>query len=116
MVVEKSRIHRVDDTVRAPRAEMTGARARFGILDRLVRADEEEPILKELGDVYCYRARSNADLPDDIGDLDAVVVWHELPVTREILTRLKRCRAVIRAGVGYDSVDLAAASELGIPV
>jgi phosphoglycerate dehydrogenase-like enzyme len=96
--------------------EVAPPRARFGILDRLECADEEEPILKDLGDVYCYRARGNADLPDDIGDLDAVMVWHELAVTAEILARLKRCRAVVRAGVGYDSVDLAAASRLGIPV
>ncbi|MGH3888238.1 MAG: C-terminal binding protein [Pseudonocardiaceae bacterium] len=95
---------------------MTAPRAKFGILDRLEHADEEESILADVGDVYCYRARSNTDLPDDISELDAVMVWHELAVTKEILTRLTRCRVVVRAGVGYDSVDLAAASMLGIPV
>ncbi len=95
---------------------MTSLRAKFGILDRLEHADEEKTILDDVGDVYCYRARSNTDLPDEIGELDAVMVWHELAVTEEILTRLTRCRAVVRAGVGYDSVDLAAASKLGIPV
>jgi phosphoglycerate dehydrogenase-like enzyme len=95
---------------------MNAPRAKFGILDRLECADEEEPILKDLGDVHCYRARSNAELPDDIGELDAVMVWHELAITEEILTRLKRCRVVVRAGVGVDSVNLGAASRLGIPV
>jgi phosphoglycerate dehydrogenase-like enzyme len=37
-------------------------------------------------------------------------------ITREVLPRLERVQAVITSGVGYDGVDIQAATELGIPV
>lgn len=37
-------------------------------------------------------------------------------LTGEVLRQLPRCRAVIRYGVGYDTVDAAAAAECGIAV
>lgn len=47
---------------------------------------------------------------------DAMVVWHEMKVDRALIATLKRCRIIVRAGVGFDHIDLAAAAELGIPV
>ena len=47
---------------------------------------------------------------------DAVVVWHEMKVDAGFLDRLGRCRIVVRAGVGYDHIDLEAAAARGIPV
>ena len=37
-------------------------------------------------------------------------------MTTEVVQRLKHCRAIIRNGVGFDSVDIAAAAKAGIPV
>jgi lactate dehydrogenase-like 2-hydroxyacid dehydrogenase len=37
-------------------------------------------------------------------------------VTREVLQRLSRCRIVVQGGVGFNTVDIAAAADLGIPV
>ncbi len=48
-------------------------------------------------------------------DADVVVV-NMVPVTRELVTAWKRCRLVIRHGVGYDNVDLAALNDAGIPL
>jgi phosphoglycerate dehydrogenase-like enzyme len=45
-----------------------------------------------------------------------MIVWHNTPIGAPGLGRLKQCRAVIRNGVGFDSVDIAAARQLGIPV
>jgi phosphoglycerate dehydrogenase-like enzyme len=47
---------------------------------------------------------------------DALVVWHEMKLDRALLSSLSRCRIVVRAGVGFDHIDLEAAAELGIPV
>jgi D-3-phosphoglycerate dehydrogenase len=47
---------------------------------------------------------------------DAMVVWHEMKVDRPLLATLKRCRIIVRAGVGFDHIDLEAAAERGIPV
>jgi len=37
-------------------------------------------------------------------------------LTREVIAQLQRCRCIIRAGAGYDSVDYEAATEMGIMV
>lgn len=47
---------------------------------------------------------------------DGMVVWHEMKVDGALLDRSPRCRIVVRAGVGFDHIDLAAAAERGIPV
>jgi D-3-phosphoglycerate dehydrogenase len=38
------------------------------------------------------------------------------PITAEVLEGLPRCRAVMKAGVGVDTIDIAAATRLGIAV
>ncbi len=49
-------------------------------------------------------------------DFDGVIIGSE-PFSAEIMAGLKdRLKAVIRFGVGYDAVDLDAATQLGIPV
>jgi phosphoglycerate dehydrogenase-like enzyme len=47
---------------------------------------------------------------------DGLVVWHEMPIDERLIARLDRCRIIVRAGVGFDHVDLAAAERAGIPV
>src|SRR6185295_7043897 len=47
---------------------------------------------------------------------DALVVWHEMKVDRALVAMLERCRIIVRAGVGFDHIDLDAAAEAGIPV
>jgi D-3-phosphoglycerate dehydrogenase len=37
-------------------------------------------------------------------------------INRDIIWQLERCRCIIRVGIGYDSVDVAAATERGIMV
>ncbi|MYR92459.1 MULTISPECIES: NAD(P)-dependent oxidoreductase [unclassified Streptomyces] len=48
-------------------------------------------------------------------DAEAALVGHE-PLSAEVLSRAPRLRAVVRTGVGYDSVDTDAAARLGITV
>lgn len=45
-----------------------------------------------------------------------MIVWHNTPIGAPGMARLKNCVALIRNGVGFDSVEIAAARELGIPV
>ena len=49
---------------------------------------------------------------------EARVIWLEWTphLTRDVLQRLPRCGLVMRWGVGYDQIDVAAATELGIAV
>ncbi len=63
------------------------------------------------------RAHVLADLPaESLAACDAIVVWHEMLIDRAFVATLKRCRIIVRAGVGFDHIDLAAAAEAGIPV
>jgi D-3-phosphoglycerate dehydrogenase len=57
-----------------------------------------------------------ADLADAIADADAVLVRSATRITRESLSKATRLKAIGRAGVGVDTIDVDAASELGIPV
>lgn len=47
---------------------------------------------------------------------DALVVWHEMKIDATVIDRLENCRAIVRAGVGFDHIDLDAAAARGIPV
>jgi phosphoglycerate dehydrogenase-like enzyme len=64
-----------------------------------------------------FRERSLAGLPAEALQLcDAIVIWHEMRIDSTFLAALKRCRIIVRAGVGFDHIDLEAAAELGLPV
>lgn len=64
-----------------------------------------------------FRERSLQGLPLEALQLcDAIVVWHEMRIDSKFLAALKRCRIIVRAGVGFDHIDLRAAAELGLPV
>ncbi|HVY19706.1 MAG TPA: C-terminal binding protein [Bauldia sp.] len=63
------------------------------------------------------RARTLNGIPAEaLAACDAVVVWHEMLIDRAFVAALKRCRIIVRAGVGFDHIDLAAAAEAGLPV
>ena len=56
------------------------------------------------------------DFPPEVLGAAALILWHSLPVDAALISRLRGCRALIRNGVGFDSVDLAAAAARGLPV
>jgi phosphoglycerate dehydrogenase-like enzyme len=61
--------------------------------------------------------RLTADaLPQEVLDAAAIIIWHSLTVNSAAIERLKNCRALIRNGVGFDSIDIAAAAARGIAV
>ena len=50
-------------------------------------------------------------------DGDLVIVQSLRPLlTREVIGQIPRCRCIVRLGIGYDSVDVDAATRQGIPV
>jgi C-terminal binding protein len=51
-----------------------------------------------------------------IEEADAVMVYHNLSLTRKTLERLKHCKLIVRCGVGFDNVDGAFARSCGIPL
>jgi D-3-phosphoglycerate dehydrogenase len=65
--------------------------------------------------VRYLRISSAAEVVEQCADVDVIIKgWIDLP--REALERLPRLKAIIRAGIGVDMVDIAAATDLGILV
>jgi D-3-phosphoglycerate dehydrogenase / 2-oxoglutarate reductase len=57
-----------------------------------------------------------ASLLDEVRDADALIVRSSTKVTAELIAAASRLRAIGRAGVGVDNVDLEAATRRGIVV
>jgi phosphoglycerate dehydrogenase-like enzyme len=53
---------------------------------------------------------------DALARADGIVSWHEMPIAAEFIAKVPRCRVIVRAGVGFDHIDLEAAGRVGIPV
>lgn len=54
--------------------------------------------------------------PGEWPSCEALIAYDEVRLDARWLNRLERCRVVVRAGVGFDNVDLEAAGALGIAV
>ncbi len=72
--------------------------------------------LSAAADVRTFRLDFNAPLPAEVRAADALILWHNVACTAEVIASLTNCRVLIRNGVGYDSVDTQAATRRGIPV
>ncbi len=67
------------------------------VLVPLARLDDEDAIIEQ-----CH-------------DADALIVT-ESPITRRVLSSFEKCVAVLRTGVGFDCIDVPAATDNGIAV
>ena len=68
-------------------------------------------------------ARLKYFLADDANDFTQetlgahiIIVWHNTNIPAATIAKMKQCRAIIRNGVGFDTVDVAAAAARGIAV
>jgi len=59
---------------------------------------------------------SPSDLLEIIGDYDALLVRSQTQVTADVFAAGKKLKAVGRAGVGVDNIDINAATQAGVPV
>jgi phosphoglycerate dehydrogenase-like enzyme len=76
----------------------------------------ESEVLAGAADVRTIPMDFTEPLPAAALAADALLLWHNIPVGADVIARLPKCRALIRNGVGYDSVDTKAAAARGIPV
>lgn len=64
-----------------------------------------------------YRCRSEEEVIQVAHDAQVVIIQTTVPLlTQYVLSQLPNTRCVVRAGAGYDSIDYAAATNLGIMV
>jgi lactate dehydrogenase-like 2-hydroxyacid dehydrogenase len=76
----------------------------------------ERAVIGDVAEVRRFLCNTDAEFTEEICGAQALIVWHNTPVTSAGLARLRNCRAIIRNGVGFDSVDIEAARKLGIAV
>ena len=76
----------------------------------------EEGILKAHGvELIARQCKSEADLIDVCADADAVITQFAR-VNANVVSAMRKARAIVRYGIGVDNVDLDAACARGIPV
>src|SRR5439155_12243171 len=94
----------------------------MSVLERvrvLVADDIGEPglnLLRERFDVELGIGWSRERLAERIGEFDGILIRSATKLDAELLARGRRLRAVGRAGVGVDNVDVAAATKQGVVV
>jgi C-terminal binding protein len=76
----------------------------------------ERNVLGDRAQVIALDAMSESELVGRIEDADAIMVYHYFRFTKASIDRLQRCKVIVRPGVGYDGIDIAAARARGIPV
>jgi C-terminal binding protein len=93
---------------------------RFTVLiaDFLDEASVETPILRDIAQIRLAGAHHEKDLTEgQLGDVDVMILNHDIThVGEATFSRAPRLRGLVRAGVGYNNVDLEAAGRRGIVV
>ena len=78
--------------------------------------DIEKKILEPLGcEIIGRQCRTEEELIDLTTDADCVITQFA-PITASVINAMKRCRVIVRYGIGVDNVDLESAAKKGIPV
>ncbi len=84
------------------------ADARFGSYK------EEEEVLKEVGaELVMHDLENDDEAIKALGDVDGILL-NLYPLNARVIRRLKKCKIISRYGVGYDNVDVEAATSQGI--
>jgi lactate dehydrogenase-like 2-hydroxyacid dehydrogenase len=80
-------------------------------------AEVEREVLGGVANVLVHRELVAEGIPDgDWRRADALIVYYGVPIDAPLIERLDNCRILVRAGVGYDHIDIAACGARGIPV
>jgi D-3-phosphoglycerate dehydrogenase len=79
--------------------------------------DREKSVLSPLdAELVVREAEHASELVDDVVDADAILNTYLPGIDRELLKHGKKLRAVVRYGIGVDTINIPHATELGIMV
>jgi D-3-phosphoglycerate dehydrogenase len=82
-----------------------------------LRGDNLYPALDALGvEFIAANCRTATEIVELCRDADVVITEYYKPLDRDVMSAMTRCRAIIRTGIGFDTVDIEAARDLGIDV
>jgi D-3-phosphoglycerate dehydrogenase len=82
--------------------------------DRFGSYAEEEEVLNEI-DAFLkvYNCTDEEEVIEAVHDADGVLV-NLCPLSSDVIKEMKKCRVISRYGVGYDNIDINAATHAGI--
>lgn len=87
------------------------------VADFLDETSVEAPLLEDIARIVVARASVELELEPYLADADAMIVYHDISIIGDAsFRRAPKCKCVVRAGVGYNNVDRAAAARRGIVV
>jgi phosphoglycerate dehydrogenase-like enzyme len=92
---------------------------RFTVLiaDFLHEISIESAVLGDIAKLVMAQAADESDLSDYLPDADAIMLFHDISLVGEAsFSRAPKCRCVVRAGVGFNNIDLEAATRHGVIV
>ncbi|MGO9447285.1 MAG: phosphoglycerate dehydrogenase [Solirubrobacteraceae bacterium] len=103
-------------TTTDPAKASTAAGERPKVLVKEKIGDSGIELLREHFDVDLGVDWSDEELAEKIGEYDGIVIRSATKMTAELIDRATNLRAIGRAGVGVDNVDVPAATKRGIVV
>ncbi len=76
----------------------------------------ERTELSEIATVEALDAHNEDAFVGRIESANAIMMYHNISLTRRTIERLQDCKLIVRCGVGFDNVDYKFARQRGIPV
>jgi len=86
------------------------------IPDYLTECGIEREVFGDKVDIRLIGALHEDQLLDLVSDAEIVLLFHDISITHLSLSKMDHCKAIVRCGVGYNNVDIAAAGNAGIVV
>jgi len=76
----------------------------------------EQEVLSKIGiDLTFKQCRTEEDVIAECKDADALISQYA-PLSRKVIESLEKCKVIARYGVGFNTIDIDAATEMGIVV
>jgi len=87
------------------------------IPDRSSEAITEKEVFGGNYNVIIPKAADISEIDDELWvSCDGMLVWHDFEYSKKIISKLSKCKGIVRVGTGFDNIDLEAASKTGIIV
>ncbi len=77
---------------------------------------EQQVFGKDAEIQVCQAVSAEQISPEDWARCEAILAYDQIQFTADLIRGLKRCKVLVRVGVGYDNVDLEAAQRHGLIV
>jgi C-terminal binding protein len=86
------------------------------VTDAVAEPGAETKVLAGVADLKLLQTDDESVVAEGAAAADVLLVFHTIKIGERTLSRLNRCKGIVRCGVGYDNVDIHAAGARGIVV